>query len=160
MAYLLILGMYITPNFFNQYWCNFFLTFIVLDKKFLSAYLRPLFNFLHLVSAEINQGRKLFKGGNYYFLGGFDRGNYSREETIQGRKLYEEIRYISRDLSQFFFDFFLRIYIFYEIVFEKIDTVFPRIVSSLEYFPPLNSFRGQNLLKINSFCLWIVSALE
>ena len=30
-------------------------------------------------------------------------------------------------------------------------TVFPRIVSALEYFPPLNSFRGQNLLKINSF---------
>ena len=27
-------------------------------------------------------------------MGGFDRGNYSKEETIQGRKLYEEIRYI------------------------------------------------------------------
>ena len=34
-------------------------------------------------STEENiQGRKLFKGGNYYSLGGFDRGNYSREETI------------------------------------------------------------------------------
>ena len=30
-------------------------------------------------------------------------------------------------------------------------TVFPRIVSALEYFPPLNSFRGKNLLKINCF---------
>ena len=38
--------------------------------------------------------RKLFKGGNYKLLGGFDRGNYSREETVQGRKLYEEIRYV------------------------------------------------------------------
>ena len=28
-------------------------------------------------------------------LGGFDWGNYSKEETIQGRKLYEEIRYVS-----------------------------------------------------------------
>ena len=34
--------------------------------------------------------RKLFKGGNYLSLGGFDRGNYSKEESIQGRKLYEE----------------------------------------------------------------------
>jgi hypothetical protein len=32
-----------------------------------------------------------------------------------------------------------------------VDTVFPRIVSSLEYFPPLNSFRNKNLLIINSF---------
>ena len=39
------------------------------------------------------QRRKLFKGGNYQLLGGFDRGNYSKEETIQGRKVYEEIRY-------------------------------------------------------------------
>ena len=38
----------------------------------------------HIVSAEIIQGRKLFKGGNYKLLGGFDRGNYSREETIRG----------------------------------------------------------------------------
>ena len=34
---------------------------------------------------------------------------------------------------------------------KKLNTVFPRIVSALEQFPPLNSFRGQNLLKINSF---------
>ena len=34
-------------------------------------------------SAETIQGRKLLKGGNY-----------SREETTQGRKLYEEKRYI------------------------------------------------------------------
>ena len=46
-----------------------------------------------IVSAEIIQGRKLFKGGNYKLLGGFDCGNYSREETIQGRKLFAEIRY-------------------------------------------------------------------
>ena len=51
-----------------------------------------LVQFPHIISAEINQGRKLFKGGNYYFLGGFERGNYSREETIQGRKLFAEIR--------------------------------------------------------------------
>ena len=36
---------------------------------------------------------------------------------------------------------------------DSADTVFPRIVSALEYFPPLNSFRSQNLLKINSFLL-------
>ena len=52
-----------------------------------------------IVSAEIIQGRKLFKGGNYKLLGGFDRGNYSREETIQGRKLFAEIRYF-RSLGQ------------------------------------------------------------
>ena len=32
-----------------------------------------------------------------------------------------------------------------------LNTVFPHIVSSLEYFPPLNNFRSQNLLIINSF---------
>ena len=36
--------------------------------------------------------RPLFKGG---FLRGFDRGNYSREETIQGRKLFAEIQYMN-----------------------------------------------------------------
>ena len=30
-------------------------------------------------------------------------------------------------------------------------TVFPRIVSTLEYFTPLNSFRSQDLLLLNSF---------
>ena len=39
-------------------------------------------------------------------------------------------------------------------------TVFPHIVSSLEYFPPLNNFRSKNLRIINSFLLWIVSSLE
>ena len=34
---------------------------------------------------ETIQERKLFKGGNY-----------SREETIQGQKLYEEIRYLPK----------------------------------------------------------------
>ena len=33
----------------------------------------------------------------------------------------------------------------------KTYTVFPHIVSPLEYFPPLNSFRSQKLLIINSF---------
>ena len=45
-----------------------------------------------IIPAEISQGRKLFKGRNYKLLGGFDCGNYSREETIQGRKLFAEIR--------------------------------------------------------------------
>ena len=39
------------------------------------------------------QVRKLIKGGNYQLLGGFYCGNYSREEIIQGRKLFAEIRY-------------------------------------------------------------------
>ena len=43
-----------------------------------------------IVSAEIIQGRKLFKGGNYKLLGGFDRGNYSREETIRGNTVCAE----------------------------------------------------------------------
>jgi hypothetical protein len=34
---------------------------------------------------------------------------------------------------------------------DNMHTVFPQIVSALEYFPSLNTFRGQNLLKINSF---------
>ena len=37
--------------------------------------------------------RQLFKGGNYSIIGGFGCGNYSREESIQGRKLFAEIRY-------------------------------------------------------------------
>ena len=48
---------------------------------------------IFMYSGTIIQGRQLFKGGNYYSLDIFDRGNYSKEETIQGRKLYEEIRY-------------------------------------------------------------------
>ena len=48
---------------------------------------------LIMIGATIIQGRKLIKGGNYYLLKGFYRGNYSREETIQGRKLFAEIRY-------------------------------------------------------------------
>ena len=43
---------------------------------------------------------------------------------------------------------------------QTLITVFPRIVSSLEYFPPLNSLRSQNLLLFNSFLPWIVSSLE
>ena len=46
------------------------------------------------IFGTIIQGRKLIKGGNYQLLGGFCRGNYSREETIQGRKLFTEIRYL------------------------------------------------------------------
>ena len=42
--------------------------------------------FPQIVSAETIQGRKLIKGGNYFLLGGFDRRNYSREETVLGRK--------------------------------------------------------------------------
>ena len=56
------------------------------------------YSVLCIVSAAINQGRKLFKGGNYWFLGGFDRGNYSREETIQGRKLLIFRRFWPRKL--------------------------------------------------------------
>ena len=37
---------------------------------------------LIMIGATIIQGRKLIKGGNY-----------SKEETIQGRKLFTEIRY-------------------------------------------------------------------
>ena len=55
--------------------------------------MRQVFNYPRIISAEIIQGRKLFKGGNYKLLGRFDCGNYSREETIQGRKLFAEIRY-------------------------------------------------------------------
>ena len=46
-------------------------------------------------AAEIIQGRKLFKGENYQLFGGFDCGIYSKEESNQGRKLYEEIRYFN-----------------------------------------------------------------
>ena len=43
---------------------------------------------------------------------------------------------------------------------QKEYTVFPRIVSSLKYFSPLNSFGSKNFLMINSCLLWIVSSLE
>ena len=54
------------------------------------------------------------------------------EETIQGRKLYEGIygnsilhlMFVALEVPNFFY----------------VHTVFPHIVSSLEYFPPLNSF--------------------
>ena len=43
---------------------------------------------------------------------------------------------------------------------QKEYTVVPRIVSSLEYFTPLNIFGSKNFLMINSCLLWIVSSLE
>ena len=45
------------------------------------------------------QVRKLIKGGNYQLLGGFYCGNYSREEIIQGRKLFAEFN------SMMYFEF-------------------------------------------------------
>ena len=39
-------------------------------------------------SWTIIQGRKLFKGGNYQSLEGFDWGKYSKVESIQVRKLF------------------------------------------------------------------------
>ena len=36
----------------------------------------------------------------------------------------------------------------------------PALANTSMDIPPLNSFRGQNLLIINSFLLWLVSALE
>ena len=44
-------------------------------------------------TATIIQVQKLIKGGNYQSLGGFYCRNYSRAETIQGQKLFTEIRY-------------------------------------------------------------------
>ena len=57
-----------------------------------------------------NQGRKLFKGGNYYFLWGFGRGKYSREESIQGRKYgtFFSMQLFSAD-PIIFSDFFLHL---------------------------------------------------
>ena len=43
--------------------------------------------FLEAKGEEIIQGRKLFKGGNYLLLGGFDRGNYLMEDENYMRKL-------------------------------------------------------------------------
>ena len=38
---------------------------------------------------------QLLKGrGNYYLLWGFECGNYTKEETIQGGKLFVEIQYV------------------------------------------------------------------
>jgi hypothetical protein len=44
-------------------------------------------NIISELKGNTAQIKKLFQGGNYQILGGFDRGNYSKEETIQGRKL-------------------------------------------------------------------------
>ena len=54
-----------------------------------------------IVSTRVSvRGKKLYEEIRYCILGGFDRGKYSREETIQGRKLFkggnylfEEVRY-------------------------------------------------------------------
>ena len=53
--------------------------------------------------AESIQRRKVFKGGNYLLLGRFYCGNYSKEETIQGRKLFAEIRYLIKAVFFFYF---------------------------------------------------------
>ena len=51
------------------------------------------------MTAETIQRGKLFKGGNdLKTIGGFDRGNYSKEETIQGRKLLIIRRFRTRKL--------------------------------------------------------------
>ena len=44
---------------------------------------------------DTNQGGKLFKGGHYRLEKGFDRGHYSRGYIIQGRTLIKEIRYFN-----------------------------------------------------------------
>ena len=54
--------------------------------------MRQVFNYPRIISAEIIQGRKLFKGGNYKLLGGFDCGNYSRAETIRGNTVCHILR--------------------------------------------------------------------
>ena len=53
-----------------------------------------------IIFATIIQGRKLIKVGNYQLLRGFYCGNYLREETIQGRKLFAEIRYVGKCLTK------------------------------------------------------------
>ena len=66
--------------------------------------LRQLFKFTHIISAEIIQGRKLFKGGNYKLLGEFDHGlrklfkggNYSRAETIHENTVVWVVSKISK----------------------------------------------------------------
>ena len=48
-------------------------------------------------SEETIQGRKLFKGGNYWLLGHFECDNYSREETICGNAVCRPIVVIFRN---------------------------------------------------------------
>ena len=77
------------------FYCNFFSFSIITISITKKCTFRLIIFFINwIVAAETIQGRKLIKGGNYWFLRGFCRGNYSREETIQGRKLFAEIRYV------------------------------------------------------------------
>ena len=91
------------------------------------------------------QVRKLFKGGNY-----------SRAETIRGNTVYLiQLRQTHLRICKLKNNSFLLIYLYQkktEIVFNLllhlstflaffVHTVFPRIVSALKQFPPLNSFR-------------------
>ena len=69
------------------------------------------------------------------------------------------IKFVSHELRylQILDSLIHKLLFFYSII---THTVFPQIVSALEYFPPLNSFHSQNLLNISSFYPWIVSGLE
>ena len=57
-----------------------FLSFFHFVNRYVCTYTYLLIT----ICATIIQGRKLIKGGNYWLLRGFYRGNYSRAETIRG----------------------------------------------------------------------------
>ena len=92
-----------------------------------------------------------------------------RHKTVKAHNvvkifLKEWFNFIQFHAQMFSMKFCLNSNIFLDFIFHRYvslwSTVFPHIVSSLELFPPLNSFRGQNLLMINSFFPWIVSSLK
>ena len=76
----------------HAYYLLSYLLFLVCRFDNYSRYVDP-----HIISAEIIQGWKLFKGGNHKSLGGFDcgklfkGGNYSRAETIRGNTVSRAI---------------------------------------------------------------------
>ena len=98
--------------------------------------------------AESIQGRKLLIIRRFWPRKVFKGGNYSRAETIRGNTVGISLLYT----TQIFRLSALNL----EIVANS-NTVFPRIGSALEYFPPLNTFRSQTLLIINSFLPWIIA---
>ena len=51
--------------------------------------------------------RQFFKGGNYLLLEGFDCGNYSKEESIQGGKLLVDIRLIENCAGLWYFSCYI-----------------------------------------------------
>ena len=83
--------------------------------------------------------RQLFKGGNYLLLEGFNCGNYSKEESIQGRKLFAEIRFIENCAGLWYFSCYIYLFFIFQIFQVSLKM---RVLRHLKQFASTTSIHG------------------